>query len=1144
MNEFIHLHTHSDYSLLDGACSISQLVTQAYKFDMPALALTDHGNLFGAIEFYQKAKKRGIKPIIGCEVYIAPQSRFKKKKEKGKGTSFHLILLAKNKEGYQNLIELVSAGFLEGFYYHPRIDKEILSQKKEGLIALSGCLKGEIPSLIKVRKFEEAKKVASFYQNLFKDDFYLELQNEGLEEQKEINEALIKLSQNLSIPLVATNDVHYLYEEDAPAHDALLCIQTGKTIEDKNRLRFSSSKFYFTSPEEMEKLFSYIPEALSNTKKIADKCNLKLSIEKKIYLPSYKAPTGYDLNSYLRKLCEERLSKRYPQDFKGIGIKERLDEELRVISEMGYSGYFLIVWDLIHYAKKKGILVGPGRGSVAGSLVAYLLGITNVDPLAYGLLFERFLNPERTAMPDIDIDIQDSRRGEVIAYVKKKYGKENVAQIITFGTMAARAVVRDVGRVLGIPYGKVDRIAKLIPFNAKLKIAIEENEELRILINNDEKIKTLFKIAQKIEGLTRHASTHAAGIVIAPDKLTRYTPLYRTNKNEITTQYEMHSLEAIGLLKMDFLGLKTLNVIQGILRMIEKEKNKKIDLEKIPFDDKKTYELLCRGDTLGVFQIESQGMQDLVKKLHPEKFEEIIALLALYRPGPLHSRMMDDFINRKHGKNEIEYLYPGLKPILKETYGVILYQEQVMRIANSLAGFTLGEADILRRAMGKKNPQLMDEQKEKFIQGAKKRGINSSTAKRIFELMAYFAGYGFNKSHSAGYAIICYQTAYLKAHYPLEFMAALLTSEKENTDKLILYFNECKRMEIEVLPPDINYSSSSFTTTKDNKIRFGLSAIKNVGETAISSILKVREKEGNFTSIFDFCRRIDLRVVNKRVIESLIKCGAFDSLPGYRSQNLAVIDQAIEQASQIQKDRERGQLSFLETLETKENNLLGEKFPKIEKTPKSKELSWEKDLLGIYMSGHPLQKFAPIITHWTIDSIREIKEIKKNGKIKVAGMINNLTFQKDKRGKIMAFLALEDLESEIEIIVFSSVYEKCSESLEKDKLVIVKGKIDMTNHSPKVIADEIIPFSKLKELNYYLNIKIKEDYWKGETLEKLKEILSSHQGNHFLCLHLFSSQRKKVVIKSKTFKINFSDSLIFQIEELLGKKSIWLSETV
>jgi len=1142
MNEFIHLHTHSDYSLLDGACSISQLVTQAYKFNMPALALTDHGNLFGAIEFYQKAKKRGIKPIIGCEVYIAPQSRFKKRKEKGEGTSFHLILLAKNKEGYQNLIELVSAGFLEGFYYHPRIDKEILSQKKEGLIALSGCLKGEIPSLIKVRKLEEAKKVASFYQNLFKDDFYLELQNEGLDEQKEINEALIKLSQNLSLPLVATNDVHYLYEEDAPAHDALLCIQTGKTIEDKNRLRFSSSKFYFTSPEGMEKLFSYIPEALSNTKKIADKCNLKLSIEKKIYLPSYKVPTGYDLDSYLRKLCEQGLSKRYPQDFKEI--RERLDEELRVISQAGYSGYFLIIWDLIRYAKEKGILVGPGRGSVAGSIVAYLLGITNVDPLAYGLLFERFLNPERTAMPDIDIDIQDSRRGEVIAYVKKKYGKENVAQIITFGTMAARAVVRDVGRVLGIPYGKVDRIAKLIPFNTKLRIAVEENEELRILINNDEKTKTLFKIAQKIEGLTRHASTHAAGIVIAPDKLTRYTPLYRTNKNEITTQYEMHSLEAIGLLKMDFLGLKTLNVIQGIIRMIEKEKNKKIDLEKVPLDDKKTYELLCRGDTLGVFQIESQGMQDLVKKLHPEKFEEIIALLALYRPGPLHSRMMDDFINRKHGKNEIEYLHPALKPILEETYGVILYQEQVMRIANSLAGFTLGEADILRRAMGKKNPQLMDEQKEKFIEGAKKRGISSSVAKRIFELMAYFAGYGFNKSHSAGYAIICYQTAYLKAHYPLEFMAALLTSEKENTDKLVLYFNECKRMGIEVLPPDINYSSSSFTTAKDNKIRFGLSAIKNVGEAAISSILKVREKEGNFISIFDFCRRIDLRVVNKRVIESLIKCGAFDSLPGHRSQNLAVIDRAIEQASQIQQDRERGQLSFLETLKTKENNLSGENFPKIEKTPKSRELSWEKDLLGIYMSGHPLQKFASIITHLTIDSIREIKEIKKNGKIKIVGMINNLSFQKDKRGKTMAFLALEDLESEIEIIVFSSVYEKCSESLEKDKLVIVKGKIDITNHSPKVIADEIIPFSKLKELNYYLNIKIKEDYWKEETLKKLKEILSSHKGNYFLCLHLFSSQREKAVIKSKTLRINFSDSLISQIEEVLGKKSIWVSETV
>jgi len=1140
MSKFIHLHTHSDYSLLDGACSISQLVNQAYKFNMPALGLTDHGNLFGAIEFYQKAKKRGIKPIIGCEVYIAPQSRFKKRKEGRRESSFHLTLLAKNKEGYQNLIELVTSGFLEGFYYNPRIDKEILSRKSKGLIALSGCLKGEIPSLLKEGKFEEAKKVASFYRDLFKDDFYLELQDEGLDEQKKINETLIELSQNLSISVVATNDVHYLYEEDAPAHDALLCIQTGKTIEDKDRLRFSSSKFYFTSSEEMEKLFSYIPEALSNTKIISDKCNLELNLGKKVYLPLYKAPSGYNLDNYLKKLCEEKLPKRYPQISREV--KERLDEELRVIFRMGYSGYFLIIWDLIRYAKEKGILVGPGRGSVAGSIVAYLLGITNVDPLAYGLLFERFLNPERTAMPDIDIDIQDNRRGEVITYVREKYGKENVAQIITFGTMAARAVVRDVGRVLGIPYAKVDRIAKLIRFNAKLKIAVEENEELRILINSEEKTKALFKIAQKIEGLTRHASTHAAGIVIAPEKLTRYTPLYRTNKNEITTQYEMHSLEAIGLLKMDFLGLKTLNVIQDILQTVEKEKKKKINLEKIPFDDKKTYELLCRGETIGVFQIESPGMQELVKKLHPEKFEEIIALLALYRPGPLHSKMIDDFINRKKGENKVEYLHPGLKSILQETYGVILYQEQVMRIANLLAGFTLGEADILRRAMGKKDPQLMDEQREKFIQGAKKRGINSSVAKKIFELMAYFAGYGFNKSHSAGYAIICYQTAYLKAHYPLEFMAALLTSEKENTDKLILYFNECKRMGIEILPPDINSSFSHFTITKDNKIRFGLSAIKNVGEAAISSLLEAREKGGRFTSIFDFCRRVDLKVINKRVIESLVKCGAFDSLPGYRSQNLAVIDRAIEEASQIQQDRDKGQLSFLETLETKENDSVIEKFPQIEKTPKSRELLWEKELLGIYMSGHPLQKFVPIITHFAIDSIKKIKEKKRDGKIKIMGTINNLTFQKDRRGKTMVFFTLEDLEAEIEIITFSSLYEKCRDILERDKLVIVKGKLEQSARSLKVIAEEIISFSKIKKLNYYLNIKLKEVHWEEKILKRLKEILSSHKGNHYLYLHLFDSRGKRTVIRSRSLRIDFSNSLISQVEELLGKETILLSE--
>ncbi|MEA1964558.1 MAG: DNA polymerase III subunit alpha [Candidatus Aerophobetes bacterium] len=1138
MSDFVHLHTHSDYSLLDGACSISQLLEQTFRFNMPALALTDHGNLFGAIDFYRKAKKGGIKPIIGCEVYVAPSSRFEKKRGGKEVVSYHLTLLAKNRRGYQNLMELVSSGFLEGFYYKPRVDKEILSQKKDGLIALSGCLKGEIPYLLERGEIDRAKEVSLFYRDLYKDDFYLEIQNQGLEEQKKINPLLIELSQELSIPLVATNDVHYLTREDAKAQDVILCIQTGKTLEDKDRLHFSSSEFYFRSPAQMKRIFSELSEAISNSIVIAEKCNLELELGK-VHLPVYTPPRDYDLEGYLKKLCEENLPKLYPHP--SPIIKKRLNYELELIFKVGYAGYFLIVWDFIRYAKENGILVGPGRGSVAGSLVAYLLGITSIDPLSHGLIFERFLNPERTAMPDIDIDIEDERRGEVIEYVRRRYGKENVTQIITFGTMAARAAVRDVGRVLGIPYGKVDRIAKLIPFNRELKIAIEESLELKEFIKEDGKIKTLFQIAQKIEGLTRHASTHAAGVVITPDKLTRYTPLYRTNKNEITTQYEMHSLEAIGLLKMDFLGLKTLNVIKKTLEMIKKQKGEKINIDNLSLKDRKTYRLLSRGETLGVFQIESRGMQDLVKKLSPNKFEDLIALLALYRPGPLHSGMVDDFINRKQGKEEVKYLHPKLKPILKETYGVILYQEQVMRIANVMAGFSLGEADILRRAMGKKDLKLMDEQREKFIQGTTKKGIDSSTAKRIFELISYFAGYGFNKSHSAGYALISYQTAYLKANYPLEFMAALLTSERENTDKLTLYINECKRMGIEVIPPDINQSSSNFTVT-DNKICFGLAAIKNVGETAISSIIEEREKRGNFTSAFDFCKRVDLRVVNKRVIESLIKCGAFSSVGGYRSQNLAVIDQAAEQGARAQKERETGQLSFLGDLEGERGASDEERLPKIEEVSAKRKLIWEKELLGIYVSGHPLDKYQKRITHYKANSIQDLKQMRDNNRVKIVGVINSVASKRDKKGGRMAIFTLEDLTSEVDVITFSTVFEKYSSSLRKNEIVLVKGKVDASTESTKVIADEIASFPELKEIAHNLHIKIGKKGWEEKNLLKLKDVLSSYKGDYSLCLHFIDSPHREVILKSKSLKIDFSDSLISEVEDFLGEKCVWLSE--
>ena len=1138
MTNFVHLHTHSDYSLLDGACSISQLINQAYKLDMPALALTDHGNLFGAIDFYQKAKKRKLKPLIGCEVYVAPTSRFKKKKIGGQPTAYHLTLLAKNKKGYENLMELITGGYLEGFYYHPRVDKEFLSQKGEGLIALSGCAKGEIPFLLSQNKVDKAKEICQFYKNLYGEDFYLEVQDVGLEFQKKINSSLANLSQELSIPLVATNDVHYLNKEDAQAQDVLLCIQTGKTLDDTNRLKFSSSELYFRSSEEMEKIFSHLPQAISNAELISEKCNLELELGK-THLPVYRAPNGHNLDKYLRKLCQERLPHCYPTA--SISVEQRLETELSIISRAGYTGYFLIVWDFISYAKKKKILIGPGRGSVTGSIVAYLLGITNINPLAYGLLFERFLNPERTAMPDIDIDIQDERRNEVISYVREKYGKENVAQIITFGTMAARAAVRDVGRVLGIPYSRVDRIAKLIPFNTELKIAIEESSELKEILKEDGKIKTLFEIAQSIEGFTRHASTHAAGVVIAPDKLTYYTPLYRTNKNEITTQYEMHSIEAIGLLKMDFLGLKTLNVIGDALEIIKKNKGKEVDLDRISLEDKKAYELLSQAETLGVFQVESRGMQDLIKKIHPERFEDLIAVLALYRPGPLHSRMMDDFIDRKQGRSKIEYLHPKLEPILKETYGVILYQEQVMIIANILADFSLGEADILRRAMGKKIPKLMDEQKDKFIEGAKKKGVSPSLATRIFELMAHFAGYGFNKSHSTGYALISYQTAYLKANYPLEFMAALLTSEIENTDKLALYINECRRMDIKILPPDINHSLANFMVEK-NKLRFALGAIKNVGKAAISSILRVREKEGHFSSIFDFYRRVNPKTVNKRMIESLIKSGAFDCLEGSRAQNLAVIDQAAEKAAQIQQDRERGQLSFLETLEKRESGPSTERFPTIEEVSKETKLAWEKELLGIYISGHPLEKYRKRISRYAAHSIKDLSGMRDEEKIRIVGIINSLTSRNDRKGKRMGFFTLEDLDSQIEVLVFSSLYEKRTSYIEEGKLVLIKGKLDTASDPPKVIAEEIILFSKIKDIAHNLHIDIKQEELKEKNLLRLKELLSSHKGKHALYLHLNLSQDEKIIIRSKTMKMGFSDSLISEVENLIGTHSVWLGE--
>ncbi|MDP2830915.1 MAG: DNA polymerase III subunit alpha, partial [Candidatus Omnitrophota bacterium] len=908
-SEFVHLHLHTQYSLLDGACRIPEILAIAKSFKMDSLAITDHGSMFGAIEFYLEAQKTGIKPIIGCEVYVAPQSRLEKKSGGREDAANHLILLARNEEGYHNLMKLVSIGYLEGFYYRPRIDKEVLAQHAAGLIGLSACLKGEIPCLILQKRFNDAIKAADTYQNILgKGNFYLEIQGNSIPEQKIVNTGMIKISGELGIPLVATNDVHYPTKDRAAAHEALLCIQTQTTLDDPKHMRFQTEEFYFTSPEEMKKLFSECPEALKNTLEIAARCNLELDFTQ-MHLPKYSPPGGKNKEEFLLELCEKGLTAKNLE--RNPEVQKRLDHELKIIRHMGFISYFLIVWDFIAYAKSQSIPVGPGRGSAAGSLVSYLLGITDLNPLKYGLLFERFLNPERLGLPDIDIDFCYERRQEVIDYVTKKYGQENVAQIITFGTMQARAVIRDVGRVMAIPYAEVDRIAKLIPAELEmtLKKALESEPELNNLYKNDPQITKLISIALSLEGLNRHASVHAAGVIIADKPLSNYMPVFKTGDDQITTGYSMGTLEKIGLLKVDFLGLRTLTVIDETSKLIKKIRGIQIDFEKLPLDDQNTYKLLASSHTIGIFQVESSGMRDLLKKLIPERFEDLIALLALYRPGPIGSGMLDDFMKRKHGIIPIKYEHPKLEPILKETYGIMVYQEQIMQIASVLAGFSLAQADILRKAMGKKIPEVMEKERENFLSGCVKNGIKESTASKIFDLIEYFSGYGFNKSHSTAYALISYRTAYLKANYPVEFMTALLTSERDNTDKIVEYVNESLRMGLKVQPPDINESEALFKVEDASTIRFGLLAIKNVGRGAAESIVRQREKL-KFKSLEDLCQRKDLRLANRKVLESLIKCGALDYFGAGRAKMFASLDIILERAQKIQKDKSSGQLSF------------------------------------------------------------------------------------------------------------------------------------------------------------------------------------------------------------------------------------------
>ena len=1148
---FVHLHVHSEYSLLDGACRIKELINKAKENNMPALALTDHGVMYGAIQFYKEAVAQGIKPIIGCEVYLAPNSRNDKSYGK-RETPSHLILLVKNQVGYRNLIQLVTKSFLEGFYYKPRIDKEILKECSEGLIALSACLQGEIPRLLLQNNFAEAQELALSYWKIFGEgNFYLELQNNTMPEQLKVNQELVKLGHSLGIPLVATNDVHYINREDSEAHDILLCIQTATNLDDPERMKFSTDEFYFNTQEEMLQHFADIPEALENTLKIADECNLEIDF-RTAHLPNFNLPENLADHEYLRQLCYEGALDRF-NHLEG-DIKERLDYELSVIEKMGFATYFLIVWDFVNYAKKHNILVGPGRGSAAGSLIAYCLNITTVNPLDYNLLFERFLNPERISMPDFDIDFSFEGRGEVIEYVSKKYGRDKVSQIITFGTMAARAVIRDVGRALGIPYGQVDKIAKLIPFEPNMTIekALQREPDLKDRMENDPTIRKMIEISSKLEGLSRHASTHAAGVVLSREPLTDFIPLQLTSEGEISTQYIAEDLESLGLLKMDFLGLRTLSVIYNALKIIKKTKGELINIDKISLDDEKVYELLSRGECCGIFQLESSGMVDLVKKMEPKNIEDITALLALFRPGPLGSGMIDDFINRKKGKVEITYLHPKLEPILRDTYGVIVYQEQVMQIASQLAGYSLGQADILRKAMGKKIKEVMKKQQKQFIEGAVKNGIEKKTAGAIYDLIAYFAGYGFNKSHSVSYAFLSYQTAYLKAHYPVEFMAALLTSIMQNTDKVVKYIKECQNMGLKILPPDINESLIDFTVVDDQTIRFGLAAVKNVGRVAVENTINERKEGGNFSSLLDFCQRVDLRTMNRRVIESLIKCGAFDSLKISRAQLLAVLDKSMQIAQDQQREKRNGQTSLFTLKSEKlfhhfQNSL---DIPAVQEFSKPQLLTMEKETLGFYLSHHPLDDYRDKLAEIANADSAHLEDFSDKSRIVIGGVVTNIKKKTTKNGNAMAYFSLEDLSGTIEIVVFPKIFEEYKEILKAENIVIVEGRLDAMEVNMKLLAESITLINdfqkkvntngKKRNRNHsHLNIKVDMTELSPEKLTDLKVILQKYPGKNRIIIYFTSGSKVFRQQVGKELKVAYNNELIQDIFGSLPSAKVW-----
>ncbi len=1153
-NNFVHLHVHTQYSLLDGASRTNKLIDRAIELGMDSVAITDHGVMYGIIDFYKAAVKKGIKPILGCEVYIS-KGKYTEKDPNRDKSQYHLVLLAENLEGYLNLTKIVSEGFVNGFYYKPRVDHSILRKYSKGIIALSSCLAGEVQQYINDGNYEKAKQTALIYEDIFDhNNFYLELQDHGIREQKLINQQLLRLSREINIPLVATNDVHYINKEDSKFHDVLLCIQTGKTLDDEERMRFPSSEFYLKSYEEMYSLFGSFDDAISNTVKIAERCNVELDFNT-LHLPGFTAPEGMTNQEYLRKLCNDGLKSRY--DNINQELIDRLEYEIKTIENMGYVDYFLIVWDFIKYAKDNGIMVGPGRGSAAGSLVSYTLGIIDIDPIKHGLIFERFLNPERISMPDIDIDFCYERREEVIEYVTSKYGADKVAQIATFGTMAARGAIRDVGRAINMPYGEVDFIAKQIPMAIGMTIdkALEVNKKLNELYEDDDSVRELIDLAKAVEGLPRHTSTHAAGVVISKLPITEYVPLARNN-DSIITQFTMTELEELGLLKMDFLGLRTLTVIRDAVRLIEENHGIKVDFSSSNYDDPNIYKMFAKGETLGIFQFESTGMRQFLKELKPTGFENIVAANSLYRPGPMNQ--IPRYIENKNNPESVVYLHPKLEPILNVTYGCMVYQEQVMQIVRDIGGFSMGRSDLVRRAMGKKKMDVMEQERKHFIYGktnekgeleipgAIRNGVDEETANKIYDLMIDFGNYAFNKSHSAAYAVVAYETAWLKYYYPVEFMAALITSIMGNTNQVSLYIQECKRLGTKILPPDINESYSKFTV-KDGAIRFGLAAIKNVGSAAIDSIVKTRKRGGRFLSFVDFCQRVDLNVINKRMIESMIKCGTFDSLGANRAQLLAIYERILDGMNQDRKRNVEGQFSLFEVMSHEDNpDLSLDILPDIKEFPERTLLSMEKEMVGVYISGHPLSSFDEELKRLSKVTTIDINEAVENigvstasisdgNKVTMGGIIVKKQNKITKNNNMMAFATLEDLYGTVELIIFPATLEKYSKLIFEDSIVLIDGRLSLNEEEdPKIIVETIKPLVKTKREKIYIKMPSTSPM---NSLEDIKRVLSQYSGT--VPVYVYIEKNKSTIMADRDLWVDAENNeLLNKLESMLGKDCV------